>query len=146
MISLDHIGRMDPSENAVILYGVGTSPRWSELLDGIQADGDSMIMYESGIGLTDYTSFYIKNIPVLGFCTRVHEDFHSPSDEADRINYDGMVIIFDIITQIDASLAHTGKLEFSNTVDAHELLKFIYRYIDYSFEGTLNEYENRNAL
>ncbi len=141
MISLDHIGRMDPSEKEIILYGVGTSPSWKKLLNGIQIDGVSKTMYESGMGLTDYTSFYIKDIPVLGFNTQVHEDFHRPSDIAEKINYSGMATIFDVLTQIDSSLKHSGKLEFSTTkdIDPHEILKYIFRYIDYAFEGSLNK-------
>jgi Peptidase family M28 len=141
MISLDHIGRMDPSEKEIILYGVGTSPTWKKLLSEIQIDGVSKIMLESGMGLTDYTSFYIKDIPVLGFNTQVHEDFHTPYDVAEKINYSGMATIFDVLTQIDTNLKYTGKLEFSTTsdIDPHEILKFIFRYIDYAFEGSLNK-------
>jgi Peptidase family M28 len=140
MISLDHIGRMDPSEKEIIFYGVGTSPTWKKLLNGIQIEGVSKVIHESGMGLTDYTSFYIKDIPVLGFNTQVHEDFHTPSDVPEKINYSGMATIFDVLTQIDSSLKYTGKLEFSTTsdIDPHEILKYIYRYIDYSFEGSLN--------
>jgi peptidase M28-like protein len=140
MICLDHIGRMDPSEKTIITYGVGTSPNWKEILNGIQTNGSSFLLYESGIGLTDYTPFYLKNIPVLGFCTRVHDDFHEPSDVADRINYSGMVKIFNILTQIDSALVNAEKLEFTDTrdIDPDEILKYILRSIDYSFEGTLN--------
>jgi len=138
MISLDHIGRMDSIEENFILYGVGTSPGWSELLNEIKKEGNSIITYATGIGLTDYTSFYLKNIPVLGFCTNVHKDFHTPADDADKINYEGMIRIFDCITQIDSALAYSGKLEFTNTIDPHELLKYLLRHTEYSFEGTMN--------
>ncbi len=139
MISLDHIGRMDPSEKNIIVYGVGTSPTWKKLLNGIQIDGVSKVMHESGMGLTDYTSFYIKDIPVLGFNTQVHDDFHTPSDVAEKINYSGMATIFDVLTQIDSGLKHSEKLEFSTTsdIDPHEILKYIFRSIDYAFEGSL---------
>jgi hypothetical protein len=30
--------------------------------------------------------FYDKNIPVLAFFTGLHEDYHMPSDDADKIN------------------------------------------------------------
>jgi Peptidase family M28 len=140
MISLDHIGRMNASDKEIIIYGVGTSPSWNEMLNDLQIFDVSMIRYESGIGLTDYTSFYLKNIPVLGFNTGMHEDFHSPLDEAEKINYNGMKNIFDILTQIDSSLTSAEKLEFTSTIeiDPIEIQKFILRYVDYSFEGTLN--------
>ncbi|MCF6222182.1 MAG: M28 family metallopeptidase [Flavobacteriaceae bacterium] len=141
MISLDHIGRMNPAEKDIYLYGVGTSPTWKRLLNGIHIDGVSKVMHESGMGLTDYTSFYIKDIPVLGFNTQVHDDFHTPYDVPEKINYSGMATIFDVLTQIDSSLKHSRKLEFSTTndIDPHEILKFIFRHVDYSFEGSLNK-------
>ena len=38
---------------------------------------------------TDVTSFYTKNVPVLNFFTGAHEDYHRPTDTAEKINYEG---------------------------------------------------------
>jgi Peptidase family M28 len=139
MMSLDHIGRMDHLEESFILYGTGTSPGWSDLIREMKAEGDSMITFETGIGLTDYTSFYLKKIPVLGICTDTHEDFHMPTDDAHRINYEGMVKIFDFVTRMESSLASTEKLEFTNTTDPHELLKYLLRHTNFSLDGIRNQ-------
>ncbi|MDR3340481.1 MAG: M20/M25/M40 family metallo-hydrolase [Candidatus Symbiothrix sp.] len=42
---------------------------------------------------SDNTSFADQGIPVLWFFTGIHSDYHQPSDEADKINYEKMVNI-----------------------------------------------------
>ena len=53
--------------------------------------------------------FYIKNIPVLHFFTGPHNDYHKPSDDADKINYKGIKTIVDVIIQI---IEHTDLLDY----------------------------------
>ncbi len=47
----------------------------------------SLTLNEDGYGPSDHSSFYGKQIPVLFFWTGTHEDYHKPSDTADKINY-----------------------------------------------------------
>jgi len=46
-----------------------------------------LTMNQDGYGPSDHSSFYSKNVPVLFFFTGSHEDYHKPSDTADKINY-----------------------------------------------------------
>lgn len=46
-----------------------------------------LALSEDGYGPSDHSSFYAKQIPVLFFWTGTHEDYHKPSDTADKINY-----------------------------------------------------------
>jgi Zn-dependent M28 family amino/carboxypeptidase len=46
-----------------------------------------LTLTEDGVGPSDHSSFYLKQIPVLFFWTGTHEDYHKPSDTADKINY-----------------------------------------------------------
>ena len=48
-----------------------------------------LTLNEDGFGPSDHSSFYAKQIPVLFFWTGSHEDYHKPSDTADKINYEG---------------------------------------------------------
>ncbi|RAJ85348.1 peptidase M28-like protein [Chitinophaga dinghuensis] len=114
MINLDMIGRLNPA-NGIQIAGVGTSPTWTQLLNG--AVKDTKVVYNtSGIGPSDHTAFYRKNIPVLFFCTD-REDFHQPGDVADKINYEGtltvMKVVYDLIDKAD----NLQKLAFSATPD-----------------------------
>jgi hypothetical protein len=62
---------------------------------------------EDGFGPSDHSSFYGKKIPVLFFFTGTHNDYHKPSDTADKINYAGehhnIQYIQSIIKAIDAN-------------------------------------------
>ncbi|MDQ6652829.1 MAG: M20/M25/M40 family metallo-hydrolase [Acidobacteriota bacterium] len=42
---------------------------------------------EDGYGPSDHSSFYAKKVPVLFLWTGTHQDYHKPSDTADKINY-----------------------------------------------------------
>jgi aminopeptidase YwaD len=68
---------------------------------------------EEGSGPSDHSAFYSKNIPVLYFTTGSHDDYHKPSDTWDKINYDGMVNISDLVFKMTSELANDpGKLAF----------------------------------
>ena len=64
-----------------------------------------LTLNEDGFGPSDHSSFYGKQIPVLFFWTGTHDDYHKPSDTADKINYEGeariVVFVERIIRDID---------------------------------------------
>ncbi|MBV9926430.1 MAG: M20/M25/M40 family metallo-hydrolase [Acidobacteria bacterium] len=55
---------------------------------------------EDGFGPSDHSSFYAKRVPVLFFFTGSHEDYHKPSDTADRINYEGEAQVLGLVRDI----------------------------------------------
>jgi aminopeptidase YwaD len=55
---------------------------------------------EDGYGPSDHSSFYAKQIPVLFFWTGTHEDYHKPSDTADKINYQDEARILTLVARI----------------------------------------------
>ena len=59
---------------------------------------------EDGFGPSDHSSFYGKQIPVLFFFTGTHEDYHKPSDTADKISYDGLLKITEYVGEIVKSI------------------------------------------
>ncbi|HEX6623908.1 MAG TPA: M20/M25/M40 family metallo-hydrolase, partial [Pyrinomonadaceae bacterium] len=59
---------------------------------------------EDGFGPSDHSSFYAKRIPVLFFFTGTHEDYHKPTDTADRINYDGLAAVAEFVRRILSDL------------------------------------------
>ena len=85
-------------EDTLAVYGNGTSPVWNDILETCNAEegaGFELVLSESGVGPSDHTSFYLEDIPVLHFFTGQHEDYHKPTDTADKLNYEGMVRIAD---------------------------------------------------
>jgi C-terminal processing protease CtpA/Prc len=59
-----------------------------------------LTLNEDGFGPSDHSSFYAKQIPVLFFWTGTHEDYHKPSDTADKINYEDEARILSFVAQI----------------------------------------------
>jgi aminopeptidase YwaD len=59
-----------------------------------------LTLNEDGFGPSDHSSFYSKQVPVLFFWTGTHEDYHKPSDTADKINYEGEARILSLVARI----------------------------------------------
>ena len=116
MINMDMVGRLN-EENALAINGTGTSPSWNEIIEDIDIDSLKLITSESGIGPSDHTSFYLKDIPVLHFFTGQHEDYHKPSDDADKINYEGIYVVSAYIDSLITRLDQNDKLAFTKTKD-----------------------------
>ena len=103
MINMDMVGRLN-EEKSLAIYGVGTSPSFSKVLNPINADSLKLVPSESGVGPSDHTSFYLQDLPVLHFFTGQHADYHKPSDDADKINYEGLVKVVRYISRLVAEL------------------------------------------
>ncbi len=119
MINLDMVGRLN-EENTLAVHGVGTSPIFKQTLFANNDQDLTIKEFESGIGPSDFTSFYIADVPVLAFFTGQHEDYHKPSDDADKLNYEGMERISNYIMNIIADLDDDGKLAFRKTKNESE--------------------------
>lgn len=113
MINFDMVGRLKETKE-VQLGGIGTSDSLRERAIAIDDTNKVRLTFtEEGSGPSDHSSFYSKNVPVLYFTTGAHDDYHTPSDTWDKINYKGMVNISDLVFRMTSGLANeTGKLVF----------------------------------
>ena len=85
-VNADMVGRM--RDNKLTLQGVGSSHAWRRLIEKRNiAAGFNLALQDDPYLPTDVTSFYTKNVPVLNFFTGAHEDYHRPTDTADKIDY-----------------------------------------------------------
>lgn len=73
------------------------------------AERFSLRLSEDGYGPSDHSSFYSKQVPVLFFFTGSHEDYHKPTDTADRINYDGEARVLEFVREIVYDLQDADK-------------------------------------
>ncbi len=119
MINMDMVGRLN-EENVLAVHGVGTSPRFKQVLFANNDQGLSISEFNSGVGPSDHTSFYLADIPVLHFFTGQHDDYHKPGDDAEKLNYDGMEKISTYIINIVNDLDGAGKLAFRKTKNESE--------------------------
>ena len=120
MINMDMVGRLN-EEKSLAVYGVGTAPNLSEVVNANKNDLQ-IIERESGVGPSDHTSFYLSDIPVLHFFTGQHEDYHRPSDETDKVNFEGMDLVSKYIYDIISTLDKEEKLVFQKTKNESEVV------------------------
>ncbi|MCL5991761.1 MAG: M28 family peptidase [Bacteroidetes bacterium] len=89
MLNMDMIGRM--KDNRLNLMGTGSSERFSNIADSLAlVDSVKIIKVNEAYGPSDHASFYSKNIPVMMMFTDLHLDYHRPTDDIEKINFDGL--------------------------------------------------------
>lgn len=105
MINLDMVGRL--RNDRLIVYGVETAHEFRPLLDSlnVQAKFD-MHAQGDGYGPSDHSSFYAARMPVLHLFTDLHEDYHRPSDDAERIDVEGIVRVAAFAGQIATAVGN----------------------------------------
>jgi aminopeptidase YwaD len=114
MINFDMIGRLN-EQKTVVVGGTGTAKETENLLDQIAESASIKLTYSpEGFGASDHASFYAENIPVMFFSTGAHSDYHTPSDTPDKINYDGMTEVLDLVGKIALEIINRDeRLTFS---------------------------------
>lgn len=120
MINMDMLGRLKTKEPVLLINGAGTSDAWKITFDYIKVNDLKIKTSESGVGPSDHTSFYLKDIPVLHFFSGTHTDYHKPSDDENLINYTGEANIINYILQLVHRLDDKGKLNFIKTKDSSD--------------------------
>ena len=117
MINSDMVGRL--RENRLQLSGTGTAAEWDEILD-TPIHGLDIKKDPAGVGPSDQTSFYYKDLPVLHLFTGTHDDYHKPTDDAEKINYKGMAKLASLIYTITARTANYDQLTFQKTTSSEQ--------------------------
>jgi len=119
MINMDMIGRLN--EKAVTIGGVGSAKNLSDIVDNVQNKHTLKIeknMSGMDFGRSDHASFYKENVPALFFFTGAHQDYHKPTDDWDKIDYQGekdiLMFLYDLIIQLSNI---KQKLLFTETID-----------------------------
>lgn len=118
MLNMDMIGRLN-AEKRLVVGGVGTAPNFVPTLNSLK--GDLSIKLDSaGVGPSDQTSFYLKDLPVLFFFTGQHSDYHKPSDDVDKINFAGQKQVLELAVRVIEALDKEPKLTFQATKSKEE--------------------------
>lgn len=105
MLNFDMIGRPKTGP-ALTIGGVGTASEWTKLISDANATARlKLTTNKGGFGASDHSSFYAIDIPVLFFFTGAHEDYHKPTDTADRLDYKGMGRVLELATTVARKVA-----------------------------------------
>ncbi|MCB0367800.1 MAG: M20/M25/M40 family metallo-hydrolase, partial [Bdellovibrionales bacterium] len=106
-VNMDMIGRMNKK---LIVQGLGSSPDWFSILEQVSANKHLPLALQADPYLpTDSTPFYLAKIPTINFFTGAHEDYHSPRDVADKVNFEDATRIVSLVGDLTHSLAQERK-------------------------------------
>lgn len=90
-INLDMVGRLD---DRLIVSGLGSAELWAREVERRNAVVGLPIRTSKDTYMpTDATAFYTAGVPILSLFTGAHDDYHRPSDTADKLNYEGLADI-----------------------------------------------------
>ena len=107
MLNLDMIGRLRKN---LVLQGVGSSPDWLKVITNQSFHLTFKIITEVDPYLpTDSTPFYLQGVPTLNFFTGAHDEYHTPRDTPDTLNYSGMKKISNFLAAMIQALAEDPK-------------------------------------
>ncbi len=104
MLNMDMVGRM--RNNLLHVNGAESAKEWNGLVE--PACGSARVnctIGGSGYGPSDHMAFYVAGIPVLFFFTGNHLDYHTATDDADKINAAGGARVAMVVTEVAAALA-----------------------------------------
>ena len=113
-LNLDMVGRL---RNSLVVQGVGSSSVWPSAIERANLNlGLPIVMQPESHLPTDATSFYVKQVPILSLFTGSHEDYHTPGDRPEKLNYRGTRKIASFLSRISVHL-----LEASDPPDYREM-------------------------
>ncbi|MCX6245196.1 MAG: M28 family peptidase [Bacteroidetes bacterium] len=89
MFNFDMVGRFDKEKNSISISGTGTSLEGDSIIRIFEKNvGFTVTHSPDGYGPSDHAAFYASNIPVFYFTTGAHTDYHTPFDDAEKLDYE----------------------------------------------------------
>ncbi|MCA9132868.1 MAG: M20/M25/M40 family metallo-hydrolase [Planctomycetales bacterium] len=106
MVNMDMVGRLE--HNSLTVYGTGTAVGFEAMIERFNQTAQFRLDKQpAGFGPSDHASFYEVGIPVLHFFTGLHNDYHRPSDDIEKVNIEGMARIATMVSEAVRELATT---------------------------------------
>ena len=102
-LNMDMVGRL---RGHLTLLGLDSSPVWaSEIEQQNVPVGLAIVPVGDSYLPTDATTFYLKRVPVLSAFTGSHEEYHTPRDDPDTLDYESLADVARLMGRVAASLA-----------------------------------------
>jgi hypothetical protein len=118
MLNLDMVGRV--RDETLYIGGRGTATEFDSMLATIDEDSPLKLkdIGRGGFGPSDHMSFAMHHIPVLFLFSGLHDDYHRPTDDADKLNYDGLREVAGIAREIVDGLCEIDRPAYVATFDS----------------------------
>lgn len=107
MVNLDMIGRLRGNE--ITVFGWTSSPAWRPVVGAACSSAGLEVRYGGRApGPSDQHAFVMSGIPAVQLSTGLHEDYHTPFDEWQKINPDGTAAVVRAAAELVGYLANAG--------------------------------------
>ena len=112
MINFDMVGRL--GDRSLSVSGAGSASGLEEVAKGSAAAiSVKTDVRPSPYGPSDHARFYRAGVPVLFFHTGGHDDYHKPSDTADKLDLPGMAQVAAVGAEVIERLARGPVLAYA---------------------------------
>jgi hypothetical protein len=109
MINVDMIGRMQNRQ--IEIFGSRTAPGLRRLVSEINGGTNLNLKFNWELKAnSDHHSFISHNIPALMLHTGLHDDYHRPSDDAHKLNPEGMEFASRLLFGVSYEIADRSDL------------------------------------
>lgn len=113
MFNFDMVGRLNRKTNTMSVGGTGSSVEAKEILNSfLDTLKLSLVTNDEGFGPSDHAAFYANNIPVFFVSSGAHEDYHTPEDDVDKLNFTGLKHITEYFAEV---IKHVANMDTSLT-------------------------------
>ncbi len=121
-LNLDMVGRL---REKLVIQGIGSSPGFAgEVQRRNGPVGLELTLDKTSTRLpTDASAFVARDVPILAAFTGAHEDYHTPRDTPDKLNYGGAAKIsrlFALLTRGMMTTSTPPKFELSEDAENTE--------------------------
>ena len=113
-LNLDMVGRY---KEKLTLHGIGSGEGWLPIIEKANVPVGLNLNPQKDSHLpTDTTSFYSKGVPILSAFTGLHADYHSPTDTADKVNYEAAADCGRLLSRVTMQLLkRDGPIPYKST-------------------------------
>ncbi|GAB5442122.1 MAG: M28 family peptidase [Fuerstiella sp.] len=97
-LNMDMVGRL---QEKLVLQGVGSSSWWQPVIEQVNVPlGLPITIQEDSYIPTDASVFFLHGVPILSAFTGNHGDYHTPRDTPEKLNYEGISKIADLMNRV----------------------------------------------
>jgi Tol biopolymer transport system component len=101
-LNLDMVGRL---RSSLVLQGIGSSSVWTGVIERRNAVVRLPLTLQDDCHLpTDASTFFMQGVPILSAFTGSHEEYHTPRDTPERLNYEGAAKIANLMGLVTREL------------------------------------------
>ena len=101
-LNMDMVGRL--GDQPLNVMATGSSKDWKAIIDSLGEELKTKVSPNPNLP-TDSTSFYSAGVPVIALFTGLHDEYHTPDDTADKLDFEGLTRISHYLKSLTLAVA-----------------------------------------